>query len=103
MWIPYENHPERYKIPKKDSIYLVNSEGGTPDLDSQLFSDYSTKYHFKRLDNYQLKQWTDVVSSKFINWFTVPTTSKKYVLMGKQTMPAGSYQMIVKNVDPTNS
>lgn len=81
----------------------MNNDGGTPTLDTNLVSQYSTSYHFTRLENYQLRQWTDVTSSKFINWFTVPTTSTKYMLMGKQTMPAGTYEMIVKNVDSTNN
>ena len=87
----------------QDAIYLVNSEGGTPDLDSSLVSDYSSVYHFKRLDNYQVSQWTDLQSNRFMNWFTVATTSVKYMLMGKQSMQAGTYQMVIKNVDSTKN
>ena len=67
-----------------------------------MVSQYSSKYHFARLNSYQLSQWTDVLSSRFVNWFTIPTTSTKYILMGRQTMAAGTYQLILKNVSPTS-
>ena len=85
-----------------DSIYLVNSDGGTPVLDSgNLVSQHNLKYKFIRLNNYQLSQWTDVQSTLFINHFTIPYTSKKYILLGKALLPADTYQLIIKNSYPS--
>lgn len=33
-----------------------------------------------------------------MNWFTVPTTSIKWMLMGKQSLELGTYQLLIKNV-----
>jgi len=80
-----------------DSIYLVNSQGGTPQLDNgDLVSDFS-KNHFKRLNQYQLSQWIDVQSQQFINYFTVAATSTKYELVGKAAVTPGNYQIVMQN------
>lgn len=76
----------------------MDSAGGTPQLDQgDLVSNYTTKYHFIRLSQYQLTQWVDVQSSRFINYFTVSTTSTKYILMGKAAVTNGTYQLIIEN------
>lgn len=42
------------------------------------------------------------MSSNFMNWFTIATTSTKYTLMGKlANMSAGDYRLVVKNNFPT--
>lgn len=90
-----------YKF-KLDSIYLIDTEGGTPILDDgNLVSPFYTSNHFSRLSNYQISQWTDVNSTNFVNWFTIPMTSVKYMPLGKLTMQPGNYQMVLKNNFPT--
>jgi hypothetical protein len=87
-----------------DSIYLIDTEGGTPILDDgTLVSDFYTENHFARLSNYQLSQWVDVNSTDFVNFCTIPFTSNKYMYMGKSSLTAGNYQMVVKNNFPKNS
>lgn len=40
-------------------------------------------------------------SNNFVNWFTIGSTSTKYMLMGKLDMAVGEYQVIHKNSYPT--
>lgn len=62
-----------------DIIYLVDSQGGTPVLDTgNLVSSFNKNYHFVRLNQYQLSQWVDVLSQQFVNYFTIAATSTKY-------------------------
>lgn len=85
-----------------DSAYIVQSDGGTPYLSNNTISNYSKAYKFTRLAHYPAAQWIDVQQSNFVNWFTIGTTSSKYVLMGKlANMTAGDYRLIVKNVFTT--
>lgn len=80
----------------------MQGDGGTPKLDSDTMSNYSKNYRFKRLDSYPISQWTDVMHSNFVNWFTIATTSTKYSLMGKlSNMTVGDYRLVVKNNFPT--
>ena len=86
-----------------DTLYVITSEGGAPVLDSNnLISEYNLEYKFKNLANFQLKQWIDMESTKFVNYFTVPYTSTKYNLMGRVTLLPDTYQLILKNNYPTN-
>lgn len=86
-----------------DSAYIVQSDGGTPKLDNDTISNYSKTYLFQRLQNYAASQWVDVQQSSFVNWFTIGTTSSKYVLMGKlANMTSGDYRLVVKNSFPTH-
>jgi len=39
----------------------------------------------------------DVQSQRFVNYFTIPTTSVKYELVGKASVTAGNYQIVVQN------
>jgi hypothetical protein len=76
----------------------VNSQGGTPQLDNgDLVSSFGKDYHFARLSQHQLAQWVDVQSQQFINYFTVPATNKKYQLVGKASVSAGNYQIVMQN------
>lgn len=75
----------------------MDSQGGTPTLDNgDLISNFN-KNHFVRLDQYQLSQWIDVQSQQFVNYFTVPATGTKYQLIGKASVTAGNYQIIMQN------
>ena len=80
----------------------MQSDGGTPYLGNGTISNYSKTYHFKSLSSAPASQWTDVEQSNFVNWFTIPTTSTKYVLMGKLSNMSGDYRLIIKNSYPTN-
>lgn len=80
-----------------DIIYLVDSQGGTPTLDNgDLVSNFN-KNHFKRLSQYQLSQWIDVQSTRFINYFTISATGTKYELLGKASVTPGNYQVVMQN------
>ena len=64
-------------------MYLVDSDGGTPQLGNyDLVSSYNKNYHFLRLSQYQLSQWVDVQSQRFVNYFLISATSTKYELVG---------------------
>lgn len=45
-----------------DTIYVVNSEGGTPSITEEysLISEYNYDENFVNLDDYQLRQWVDM-------------------------------------------
>ncbi len=95
-------HPCGYVMPYlfNDTIFVVDSSGGTPDtVPGDLISEYA-KEHFLRLDEYQLSQWVDVRSADFINWITPSYTQKKYFLEGKYSMPAGDYKLVIRNNFP---
>ena len=85
-----------------DQFHIVSSQGSTPNLDTNLYSNFSKIHHFQRLNDSQATQWVDVESSRFINWFTIPFTSTKYVKMGYLQMKAGDYQFVIRNSYPTN-
>ena len=86
-----------------DSAYIVQSDGGTPYLGNDTVSNNSKTYRFKHLTASAASQWIDVEQSNFVNWFTIPTTSTKYMLMGKlNNMTSGDYRLIIKNSYPTN-
>ena len=60
-------------------MYVIDPEGGTPQLDDgSLVSTYNKNYHFVRLDQYQISQWVDVQSQRFVNYFLVAATNVKY-------------------------
>lgn len=81
----------------------MESDGGTPSINDGTVSSYSLDNRFKRLSNSGVSQWIDVQSTQFVNWFTIPITSTKYVQLGRlEDMPAGDYRIIVKNSYPTN-
>lgn len=81
---------------------MVDSTGGTPQLDNgNLISPFNKDYHFLRLDQYQLSQWVDVQSQRFVNYFTVAATSTKYELVGIVSVSAGDYQVVMQNNFPT--
>ena len=66
-----------------DSVYLVDTDGGTPQLGNyDLVSSYNKDNHFIRLNQYQLSQWVDVQSQRFVNYFLISATSTKYQLVG---------------------
>lgn len=44
-----------------------------------------------------MSQWVDVLSSQFINYFTIPATSTKYELVGAANVTAGNYQVVMQN------
>jgi len=50
-----------------------------------------------RLDQYQLSQWVDVQSQRFVNYFTVPVTGVKYELIGVVDIQAGNYKVVMQN------
>ena len=80
-----------------DIIYVVDSQGGTPTLDNgDLVSSFALK-HFARLNQYQLSQWVDVLSTQFISYFTVSATKTKYILVGKVDVTQGNYQIVMQN------
>ncbi len=62
-----------------------------------LVSSFNKDNHFIRLNQYQLSQWVDVQSQQFINYFSVPATTTKYLLVGKTGVTAGNYQIILQN------
>ena len=81
-----------------DTVYLIDGQGGTPQLNSgSLTLPFSHNYHFKRLDQYQMAQWVDVMSHQFVNYFTVAATSTKYALVGSAAITAGNYQVVMQN------
>lgn len=81
-----------------DSVYFVDSQGGTPSLStSSLVSSFNKDYHFIRLDQYQLSQWVDVQSQRFVNYFSVAMTGVKYELIGVVDIQAGNYQVVMQN------
>ena len=49
------------------------------------------------MNQYQLSQWIDVQSTQFVNYFTVSATSTKYWLLGKASVTAGNYQVVMQN------
>ena len=84
-----------------DNFYVVDSQGTTPDIEDSIESNFSATYHFSQLSSYQTSQWVDVLSGRFINWFTVAFTSTKYVMMGRLQMAAGDYELVIRNSYPT--
>ena len=75
----------------------MDSQGGTPQLDSgDLVSQFNLN-HYKRYENYQVSQWIDVRSAQFINYFSISVTGIKYQLIGKAAIEAGSYQIVIQN------
>lgn len=44
-----------------------------------------------------MSQWVDVLSSQFINYFTIPATSTKYELVGAANVTGGNYQVVMQN------
>ncbi len=86
---------------KIDIVYLVNSQGSTPQLDNGDLVSSFNQNHFIRLSQYQLSQWVDVQSTQFVNYFTIPATSTKYQLLGKASVTAGNYQVVMQNNYPT--
>ena len=78
-------------------MYLVDSQGGTPSLDKgDLISAFNLN-HFKRLEHYQLSQWIDVKSAQFVNYFSISATGTKLQLVGKASIEAGNYQIVIQN------
>ena len=103
MWIGHDSFSSRYVKINADAVYLVDSEGGTPSLGaSNLVSAYNKDNHFLRLSQYQLSQWVDVQSQRFVNYFLIPATSTKYMLVGVAELKAANYQIVMQNNLPTN-
>lgn len=79
-------------------MFLVDSFGGTPTLDSgNLISDFNKNYHFLRLSQHQLSQWIDIQSQQFVNYFTMAFTGVKYQLVGRTQVSTGTYQIVMQN------
>lgn len=79
-------------------MYLIDSSGGTPQLNSgNLTSPFNKDNHFARLSQYQMSQWVDVLSYQFMNYFTIPATGTKYELIGSTAITAGNYQVVMRN------
>jgi hypothetical protein len=75
----------------------VNSQGGTPKLDNGDLVSSFNQDHFNRLAQYQLSQWVDVESTRFVNYFTVAATGSKWLLAGKAAVSPGNYQVVMQN------
>jgi hypothetical protein len=98
----HEDVWRRYFPPHADAIYIVDSSGGTPTLDTgNLISSFNKNYHFLRLNQYQISQWVDVQSQRFVNYFSVAATSTKYELVGSLSVSTGNYQVVMQNNFPT--
>ena len=80
----------------------MDASGGTPQLGNyDLVSAYNKDNHFIRLSQYQLAQWVDVQSQRFVNFFLISTTSTKYQLLGVGDLLAENYEVVMQNNFPT--
>ena len=66
-----------------------------------MVSTYNKDNHFIRLSQYQLAQWVDVQSQRFVNFFLISTTSTKYQLLGVADLLAENYEVVMQNNLPT--